>query len=451
MAKSPKRQKKKAAEPRRRSGGGGGVAADASADGTAKAKAAKAKAADAIAAKPAVEPDPPQPAPPARARPTRQREGSGLIPFLWVAGLLAVLAGGGYASWPFWSSSVLTLVSSSDETPSKAQPTARVADPANGPETPNAADTAGGNAIRDLEAERARFGRELGTLLDRVTALEDALNAVKKMAAATAPPDGGPAAAAAVQALSDRVGYLEDGGEAIKPLRQRIELLEQSRSVNEAADGGAAGDERLTAAVSDISRRLGTLERTGTRPVPPLPSAQKTVVAVGQLREALRSAAPFRKDLEALRTAGGDSPDVAGAVAMIEPYADAGIPTITTLQRRFDRTAGRIVGAGIAASGDGWLARTMNRLASLVTVRRTADDAAVNSVEGVVATAERALAVGDLKAAVAALESLEGPPAEASAVWLRDAHARTAAERALARLHVHAISLLAPVEQPAKE
>jgi hypothetical protein len=53
---------------------------------------------------------------------------------------------------------------------------------------------------------------------------------------------------------------------------------------------------------------------------------------------------------------------------------------------------------------------------------------------GILATAERALAAGDLPGAVAAMRRLQGPPAEAAAEWVRRAQALLDARAALTSL-----------------
>jgi hypothetical protein len=59
-----------------------------------------------------------------------------------------------------------------------------------------------------------------------------------------------------------------------------------------------------------------------------------------------------------------------------------------------------------------------------------------------VARAEAHLATGDLAAAVAELEALEGPAADAAADWLAKAKSRLAATATLDRLHARTTELL---------
>jgi uroporphyrinogen-III synthase len=78
----------------------------------------------------------------------------------------------------------------------------------------------------------------------------------------------------------------------------------------------------------------------------------------------------------------------------------------------------------------------------LVTVRPVGDDVRGDTAEARVARAEAALDKGDLAAAVAELDQLEGRPAEAAADWLSRAKARLGADQAVAGLRAQATDLL---------
>jgi hypothetical protein len=77
-----------------------------------------------------------------------------------------------------------------------------------------------------------------------------------------------------------------------------------------------------------------------------------------------------------------------------------------------------------------------------VTVRPVGDDVRGDTAEARVARAEAALDKGDLAAAVAELDQLEGRPAEAAADWLAQAKARLGADQAVAQLRTQATELL---------
>lgn len=374
-------------------------------------------------------------------------KGGGIAPFLWTVLALAVLGGAAAATWPLWSPYITARLSSTEEDPFRdPRVTGLAGRMAALEETTKGAGGAGG-AVEDLEAERTRSRQELKALMERLDNLEQALRSVKKMGEATAPPAESADTDEYLRRLSERLGRLENNDETLEGLRERIARLEER--------GGAAGEgiqpaaraEELSTAVADISKRVGALERTDTMAAGTAIGAQATVLAVGQLREALRGTAPFGAELQAVGAVAADNPEITKAIAALEPYAASGIPTLATLRRDFDRLAGEIARAARALEGDGWFEWAVNRLMSLVTVRRTTDSGDLNSVDAVVARAETSLKAGDLMAAVEELEGLAGPPGAAAAPWLRGARARLAAERAMATLHVHAVSLLVPAKE----
>ena len=174
--------------------------------------------------------------------------------------------------------------------------------------------------------------------------------------------------------------------------------------------------------------------------------AREKILAIGQLREAARTSGPFSEELEAFKAMAGDAAGVADSVAVLKRYAASGVPTLEALRSSFDGVAGEIVQAAMHEDGKGWFEQTLGRIASLVTVRRV-DAGAEEGIDSIVAGVEADLKTGDLITAIEALESLSGPPAEAAAKWLAGARSRGAVERALAALHVFAISTLKPAAE----
>ena len=119
--------------------------------------------------------------------------------------------------------------------------------------------------------------------------------------------------------------------------------------------------------------------------------------------------------------------------------------------REFDALAGELA---TKAAGDGWVARAVARLSSLVRVRRIDGRGDPNAPDTIVAGAEASLAAGDLVAAVAAVERLAAAqPHAVDAAWLARAKARLAVETALNAMHAYAVSALTQPTpaSPAKE
>lgn len=163
-------------------------------------------------------------------------------------------------------------------------------------------------------------------------------------------------------------------------------------------------------------------------------------LALGQLREALRFSEPYEQELQGVEAVA----DAAELGALLEPLraeAAEGVPNLTALRRRFSELAPEIVGATYASGEQGWLREVMDRVPELVTVRPVGQ-ATGDSVGARVARAERALGDGDLPAAIAEVESLEGEPAELAAPWLAEARARLSVDAALSDLTRRAVTQL---------
>lgn len=265
-------------------------------------------------------------------------------------------------------------------------------------------------AIQDLEAERARSREELKALLGRLESTERTIATVRQMAMAAQATSTAAEATQSLQELSDRLARLESTG------------------------GKAA----------DINKRLDALEKLETKAAT---GAQATVIAVSQVREAARGAAPFNKELEALKTVAGTDEQIAKLVASLSPYASRGVAKVATLQDRFPGVAARVARASRTRGGSGWFDQTLDRLSSLVSLRRIDQSTDPASPDAILAAAEAELKDGDLIEAVQALEALQGAPREAAEPWLKDARARIAVEQAVAALHVYAVSLLGPAKK----
>ncbi len=117
------------------------------------------------------------------------------------------------------------------------------------------------------------------------------------------------------------------------------------------------------------------------------------------------------------------------------------MPTLDDLRQRFSSLATGLVRADALGPDPDWVDKTLDRLSSVVSVRRIGEIEGA-SVEAKVARAEARLAGGNLEGAVASLADLAGAVSLALEVWLGDARARLAADRALAEMAERSAVLL---------
>lgn len=402
--------------------------AEAPSDAAADTPGPAAEAASADAAVDAVS----APADEGEPAPARPASRAAMIPLAALSTLLllAVIGGVLYAARPFWSPHVEAYVRAVRQEPAPDPRVDALAGRVAALEDAAGEGMASGDALAELERMRVDIGGQVAALVDRVTTLEQGLEAVRAMVKAANLPSQAADARKALDELSARLAHLEQS-ESAAQLREGVDRLD-------------AESARLSRSVADIIQRLERMEEERSQTVGASQSVRAVVLAAGQLREALRTSAPFADELAALREAVGDQPDLASLADELAPHAATGIPVLAALGDRFGAVARRAAAAERRIDGDGWLAAAVNRLTSLVTIRRTAVGDAEDTTDAAIARAEAAIADGDLVAAVKALEGLQGAAAEAAAGWLRQARARILAERAMAVLHIHAVSLIAP-------
>ncbi len=238
--------------------------------------------------------------------------------------------------------------------------------------------------------------------------------------------------------LADRLDRIEQRLGAIDSLATRLAALERKP----APDAGALVAP-LQGQLGDLQARLDRDEAALTRLTKDQTSSGDSaervlIVSLANLGNAIASSRPFATELASVEALGQTRPGWAASLKPLEEPAKTGIPGTAILAQRFsDTTAAAILRAeasgptGSMSYGDAIMAR----LRSLIVVRRVdGPSGSGRPVDAAVATADAALAHGDLAGAVAALDNLSGAPAQAAASWLKDAHQRLQAEDAIAKL-----------------
>jgi hypothetical protein len=340
----------------------------------------------------------------------------------WITtALLVILLIGGGASFPLWRHMIL----------------------------PRAADLSAPLAIlqraNELQAQRmAALEQQLARLAERGA-----------QAAGTAPAFD----PSQIVAIEDRMKVLEsqrDNGEAQRAQQAAQQSAQDVRKLASEFQqiGGemralAQATQQLQASsaqastVLRLSERLDAAEASLRQLSQRRGDAEALLLAVGQLRQAVDSARPFDLELRAVRALAARLPDAARAIDSIAPFATKGIPTRTELTERFERLAPLIVRGSLGPDGDGWWPETVQRLASLISIRRIDGDAAGDSVPASVTRAEAAIKAGRLDRALEELSGLQGRPQETARPWIEAAQARTAVDRVLAEFSAQALTNVA--------
>jgi hypothetical protein len=213
----------------------------------------------------------------------------------------------------------------------------------------------------------------------------------------------------------------------LAPLKARLDSLESGlKDLHSAVEKAQATGSTANAALLE---RLAAIEaqvkQAASRPA--VANAAE-VVALGALQDAIAKGAPFKKELDVVRTMLGDA---GASLAPLEVSADSGLPTIAELRRRFSDLAPKLVSAPPPDSG--YFAKLWSNARRLIEIRPVGEVAGT-SAGAVVARIETRLAKNDLAAALDEAAQLPAGAKAQAADWVSAASRRREADAAVKNL-----------------
>ncbi|MBQ1543212.1 hypothetical protein C5708_06435 [Caulobacter sp. CCUG 60055] len=186
-----------------------------------------------------------------------------------------------------------------------------------------------------------------------------------------------------------------------------------------------------SAGLAALSARVDRMETGQRRAV----NAAAASLAAAALSQGAQTSRPFVDELSALDRLLPDSADVRALRAL----AETGAPTRAALAAEFGDVAARAaVAARAPAQGSEWLARVTQTLAAIFTIRRV-DRTSGDSLDAVLARAERDIDDGDLEGGVAELDRLPAGARDAAAGWRAKAQRRIEIDRRVAGVRAAAL------------
>jgi len=261
----------------------------------------------------------------------------------------------------------------------------------------------------------------LQTLEETQTALEQQVSDLQNVQPVIPPvaiSDGDTEGNASAAAAASELTALRS---ALASVNAEIARVKQAQSAAEADLSAQKTDvETLSAAVNAAAQSKEAADANGNESL--------ILLALGQIHRESRSDAPFTGALQ--QGLAVTPASLQSELAGLADIAKTGAPTLRQLMDGFEAEAANIVQAARLPASDTWYGKTLHNLASLVKFRRI-DDIEGNDVDAIVARAEKALIAGDLAAAITALKTLEGAPAEAAASWVQKAEARLKVDQTL--------------------
>lgn len=155
--------------------------------------------------------------------------------------------------------------------------------------------------------------------------------------------------------------------------------------------------------------------------------AAALLLSLNEFRNNVNTQQPFDKDLALMQKYAGSDPEMQKSLQRLAPYAKNGILSRQALQEEFKGLASDIVMAKLQGQDVSVKDDAMKRIAKLVKVRKV-DDIKGDSVDAVVARAQKNLDAGNVRAAMQELQSLQGAPAETAAPFMQQAQGNVMAE-----------------------
>lgn len=340
----------------------------------------------------------------------------------------------GVVTWPYWSPRVAPLVA--DYFPAR---------PADEPARPADEQTAN---LETRIAELEETVRQAALRQEDVAALQQETEALR----------------AQIDTLTGRLQDVEPGELAAVPEQidqrftelgsEREQLAQRVTGLNEQVTGLNEQVTKLNEQLTNLNGQVTGLDEQARNLLQQIEArgeatrdAAAVALALSRLSETIGASRAYREELEAFKEIAGEGVLDEESLQPLEAHAATGVPTFTDLYRRFPEMADAVVQADVEEDDDGLVQTAVNRLRSLVSVRRTGEAALEKG--GAAAALEIArlrLEVGDLAGALDALGNLEEAPANAAGWWLNAARSRLAVQRAMERMQIRALSTLSSRE-----
>jgi hypothetical protein len=399
---------------------------------------------------------PAKPSAAAKATSPAVKKSGGGAAWLILLLLIAVAGGVGYLTYPRWYPALAAKVPGLPKLQIEDSRVAGLSDRIATLETRTGAIKAKDETIIRLEQEREKLSGQLARALVRLETVEKSMAAVREMAEAAASVEETTEAKQSLQRLSDRLASLEKKGIGGGAVTEQLAKLRDDQTQSRKLDGRLTKLEKKLAdtalagqTLSGVEKRLTKIESRTANTANVVgntqPAGAAIILAVGQLRDAAARGIAYSREIEAVKALAGNDTGLTASLMPLDRHAKTGVATLSILRDEFTELAGKTVTRARAQTASGWFSKIAARVGALVTLRRTDSGGAPDSVEALVAKAESRLEAGDLAAAVAAVAataSLSTDAGEVVAPWLGRAKTRLTIERALAALHIHAVSTL---------
>ena len=286
----------------------------------------------------------------------------------------------------------------------------------------------------------------VATLVNEVAALHQRIEAIGRVGGAD------PAALGQVLEKIDRIaGMLAEAEKRVSGLESKpapaMPDLSPLNARFERLDTALAALRAAPAAIEALGKRIGVLEErvnavSADARANVAPALAAEIVALGTLRDAIHSGAPFSTEFAAVRALLGER---AARLQSLESAASAGVPTMAQLSRRFAELAPKLA-RGPDADG-GYLSRLVTSATRLVEIRPVGEIRG-ESAGAVVARIEVRLQQNDLAGAIDEAGHLPLSAKTTAADWIALAMKKRDADRTVKDLIAASLTALGAERRP---
>ena len=286
----------------------------------------------------------------------------------------------------------------------------------------------------------------VATLVNEVAALNQRIEAIGRVGGAD------PAALAQISQKIDRIAaMLAEAEKRVVGLESKpapaMPDLSPLVTRMERFDAALAALRATLAAIEALGRRIGALEErvnavSADARAAVAPALAAEIVALGTLRDAIQSGAPFSTELAAVQALLGER---AGRLQSLQRAESSGVPTLAQLSRRFAELAPSL--ARVADADGGYLSRLVTSATRLVEIRPVGE-AKGESAGAVVARIEVRLQQNDLAGAIEEAGHLPLSARTTAAEWIALAAQKRDTDRAIKDLIAASLAALGAERRP---
>lgn len=230
------------------------------------------------------------------------------------------------------------------------------------------------------------------------------------------------AAAPALSALTDRMEAM-----AASPQGQ-AEWQSAISDLRNTVTGLSGRTDNIDTALTEARAQNDALGRTLSQVSGNDVGAAAMLLALTNLRGAVDRQAPFQQDLELLKGVSDADPALAESLDKLAPYAQSGIMSPAALKGALQASANDIITAKLRGEDVSMKEKFMLHLKSLLSIRKDGVADGSGAEQELIQTASRQLDSGDVAGAMATLQQLQGPSAEAAAPWQAQAQGTLVAQ-----------------------